>query len=250
MTPPHSQDTIPNAVLEAALREFTTKGFAETRVETIAAESGISKRMVHYYGGDKLAIYRATYDYVLDQVRPNLERLRSYSKVPVEALQHVVGVAHDSVADHPQAIRFIVQENLHPVLPLETTRDTLGQSPIVMQIDRVLLLGRDYGAFRTDVSALDIYIMVLSLASFPTLHQRTFGTLYNVKLNSSILSGQLREFAQDVVTGFLTSTPRREPGASYTTVPFDDQKTTVISDNIYDGEQEIMVEGVADDALE
>ncbi|MEJ5919334.1 MULTISPECIES: TetR family transcriptional regulator [unclassified Corynebacterium] len=228
-----SSDTIPQSVLDAALHEFTAKGYTEARLDAIASASGVSKRMLHYHCGDKMGLYRATYGYVLSLVRPSIESLRAPSEVPVEALQHVVGVVHDSFADHPIAVRFIIQENLHPILPLEESTGTLGHSPIVMEFDRILLLGRDFGAFRTDVSALDLYVMVLSLASFPTLHERTFHNLYNVELTSSMLSNQLREFAQDVVTGFLTSSPRREPGASYTLPSANTIPDTALSDDIY-----------------
>lgn len=215
MKSPGSADSIPHAVLVAALQEFTSKGYADARLDAIAAASGVSKRMLHYHCGDKMGLYRATYSYVLDLVRPAPEELRDRYEVPVEALQYGVGVVYDYFANNPLAVRFIIQENLHPVLPLEEAQGLGGQSPIVLEFDRILLLGRDFGAFRTDVSALDLYILVLSLASFPTLHQRTFQNLYGVEMTSTLLAGQFREFAQDTVTSLLTASPRRAPGSSY-----------------------------------
>ena len=218
MKSPGSSDAIPHAVLVAALQEFTAKGYADARLDAIAAASGVSKRMLHYHCGDKLGLYRATWAHVLETVRPDDDDLRPHSNVPVEALQHVVGVIYDYFSANPLAVRFIIQENLHPVLPLEGVTGLGGQSPIVLEFDRILLLGRDYGAFRTDISALDLYILVLSLATFPTLHQRTFENLYGIEMQSTVLSDKLREFAQDTVTSLLTSSPRNEPGSSYTSL--------------------------------
>ncbi|WP_048761272.1 TetR/AcrR family transcriptional regulator [Corynebacterium vitaeruminis] len=218
MKSPGSSDAIPHAVLVAALQEFTAKGYADARLDAIAAASGVSKRMLHYHCGDKMGLYRATWAHVLETVRPDDDDLRPHSNVPVEALQHVVGVIYDYFSANPLAVRFIIQENLHPVLPLEGVTGLGGQSPIVLEFDRILLLGRDYGAFRTDISALDLYILVLSLATFPTLHQRTFENLYGIEMQSTVLSDKLREFAQDTVTSLLTSSPRNEPGSSYTSL--------------------------------
>ena len=218
MKSPGSSDAIPHAVLVAALQEFTAKGYADARLDTIAASSGVSKRMLHYHCGDKMGLYRATWQHVLETVRPNDEAMRTHSTVPVEALQHVVGIIYDCFSANPLAVRFIIQENIHPVLPLEDTQGIGGQSPIVLEFDRILLLGRDYGAFRTDISALDLYILVLSLATFPTLHQRTFENLYGIEMTSTVLADKLREFAQDTVTSLLTSSPRNAPGSSYTSL--------------------------------
>ena len=218
MKSPGSADAIPHAVMAAALEEFTAKGYADARLDTIASSSGVSKRMLHYHCGDKMGLYRATWEHVLEKVRPRDEDLRTNSNVPVEALQHVVGVIYDYFSANPLAVRFIIQENLHPVLPLEEARGIGGQSPIVLEFDRILLLGRDYGAFRTDISALDLYILVLSLATFPTLHQRTFENLYGIEMTSTVLADQLREFAQDTVTSLLTASPRNAPGSSYTSL--------------------------------
>lgn len=234
MKSPGSSDAIPQDVLVAALQEFTTKGYTDARLDAIATASGVSKRMLHYHCGDKLGLYRATYGYVLDQVRPDPESLRSHTNVPVDALQYVVGVIYDYFAHNPLPVRFIIQENLHPVLPLEESQGLAGQSPIVLEFDRILLHGRDYGAFRTDISALDLYILVLSIATFPTLHQRTFQNLYGIEMASTVLSDKLREFAQDTTTSLLTAQPRHAPGSSYTSLLAEHtEKDTPFGDEVY-----------------
>ena len=43
-----------HAVMAAALEEFTAKGYADARLDTIASSSGVSKRMLHYHCGDKI----------------------------------------------------------------------------------------------------------------------------------------------------------------------------------------------------
>lgn len=45
-------------ILEAALREFATHGFAGARVDMIAKAASINKRMLYHYFGDKEALFR------------------------------------------------------------------------------------------------------------------------------------------------------------------------------------------------
>lgn len=241
-----NSEAIPHAVLEAALGEFTAKGYADARLDAISSASGVSKRMLHYHCGDKMGLYRSTIDYVIKLLRPSQEDLRIDSEVPVDVLRHVVGVIFDCFADNPSAVRFIVQENMHPVLPLEESASLAEQSPIVLEFDRVLLLGRDYGAFRTDVSALDIYYIVASMAQFPTLNERTFNNLYSLELTSETLTDRLREMARDAVTGFLTATTTWQHGTSYVTTTPRRKVEARLVDEVYGEDGPVDVEDRAD----
>ncbi|WP_298087493.1 TetR family transcriptional regulator [uncultured Corynebacterium sp.] len=231
-------DAIPHAVLEAALGEFTTKGYADARLDAISSSSGVSKRMLHYHCGDKMGLYRSTMNYVLSLLRPTRESLQFTDERPVDALRHVVGVVFDCFADHPMAVRFIAQENMHPVMPLEESGAMAEASPIVLAFDRVLLLGRDFGAFRTDVSAMDIYYIVASMAQFPTLNERTFHNLYSLELTSEVLIDRLREMARDAVTGFLTASNSWKHGASYVTTTPKRKIQPRLVDEVYADDQD------------
>jgi AcrR family transcriptional regulator len=45
-------------ILAAALREFAAKGFAGARVDEIACQAAINKRMLYHYFGDKEGLFR------------------------------------------------------------------------------------------------------------------------------------------------------------------------------------------------
>src|SRR5882762_3962727 len=45
-------------ILEAALAEFAAKGFAGARVDSIARDASINKRMLYHYFGDKEGLFR------------------------------------------------------------------------------------------------------------------------------------------------------------------------------------------------
>ena len=48
------------AILAAAVKEFTEKGYSGARIDSIAARAGANKRMIYHYFGDKEALYLAT----------------------------------------------------------------------------------------------------------------------------------------------------------------------------------------------
>src|SRR2546421_12081337 len=45
-------------ILEAAFNEFAAKGFAGARVDSIARDASINKRMLYHYFGDKEGLFR------------------------------------------------------------------------------------------------------------------------------------------------------------------------------------------------
>jgi AcrR family transcriptional regulator len=47
------------ALLDAALQEFSEKGFAGARVRDIAERAGVSKDLIAYHFGGKEGLYRA-----------------------------------------------------------------------------------------------------------------------------------------------------------------------------------------------
>jgi TetR/AcrR family transcriptional regulator len=54
-----------NAILNAALREFASKGFDETSTNVIAKESGISKPLMFHYINNKKDFFLFLYDYCM-----------------------------------------------------------------------------------------------------------------------------------------------------------------------------------------
>ena len=52
-----------NAILNAALKEFATKGYDEASTNVIAKESGISKGLMFHYVGSKENLFFLVYDY-------------------------------------------------------------------------------------------------------------------------------------------------------------------------------------------
>jgi len=88
-----------DAILNAALKEFATKGFDEASTNVIAKESGISKGLMFHYVNTKKDLFLFLYDYCTDMInkeyleimnfneRDIFERLRQSYLLQLELLQ-------------------------------------------------------------------------------------------------------------------------------------------------------------------
>jgi AcrR family transcriptional regulator len=88
-----------NAILNAALREFASKGFDDASTNVIAKESSISKPLMFHYVNNKKDFFLFLYDYCLDilnreyfeqidvQEKDIFERLRQTCLLKIEVMQ-------------------------------------------------------------------------------------------------------------------------------------------------------------------
>ena len=70
------------AILEAALDEFSARGFAAARLEDVAKRAGVAKGTIYLYFADKEALFQ---ELVRFQIGPVIERVRDGARQPAAA---------------------------------------------------------------------------------------------------------------------------------------------------------------------
>ena len=78
MAPPRTQaerrETTRNAVLESAIRLFGRKGFAETNLDEIASDAGVTIRPIYHYFDSKRGLFEAAKDVMEERVIETYQR--------------------------------------------------------------------------------------------------------------------------------------------------------------------------------
>ncbi len=96
-------------ILEAALGEFSKKGFSGATVERIAAEAGMSKSNLLYYFSSKEAIYKATLAHILEVWLAPLKTLDPDGE-PARELSAYIRQKIEMSAEFPEASRLFANE--------------------------------------------------------------------------------------------------------------------------------------------
>ncbi len=96
-------------ILDAALGEFSKKGFSGATVERIAADAGMSKSNLLYYFSSKEAIYNATLAHILDVWLAPLKTLDPEGD-PARELAGYIRQKIDMSAKYPEASRLFANE--------------------------------------------------------------------------------------------------------------------------------------------
>lgn len=200
-------------ILDTAIPELVRAGLdADTRA--IAVGAGLSP--AHTLLKDTTVLYDEALRYALRLLWPRPEDLDVERLVPAEAVRSLVRTAYRRHRAHPDAVRLIVTENISGRGHLEGRIDVLETSPVVLQIDRVLMRGQDFGAFRPGISAEDVYVLITSLCCFPASQGSMFHLLYGTDMDHSATVEGLENLACDAVLSFLTTSMPTTQGSSYT----------------------------------
>lgn len=191
--------------VDVAVHRFAQDGFAATKLEDIGREAGMSKRMIHYHFGDKRELYRQALIRAAWTFSPPQDFLERSYAVPVEGIRRFVDILYHRMVAHPDSIRLILRENLDPVLTEGEITSIRGEAEVLLQIERLLLMGQDVGAFRPGISATDVVVLIASLGFFRTGNSATLTEFGAINLMTPTNTEGMRRLIIDAVLTFLTS---------------------------------------------
>lgn len=97
-----------DVILNAALKEFATKGFDDASTNVIAKESGISKGLMFHYVNSKKDLFLFLYDYCTDMINKEYLDLVNFNEQDIfEKLRQSYLLQIDLLQKHPWIFDFI-----------------------------------------------------------------------------------------------------------------------------------------------
>ena len=193
------------AILAAATREFTDKGFGGARIDAIAAQARINKRMLYHYYGGKEALYLAVLEETYGAIRRAEAKLDLAHREPEEGLRDLVQFTFRYFLDHPEFLSLLGTENLHKAKFLKRSERILAiNSPLIDELRDVLERGAKKGVFRRDADPLDVYLTMAALGFFYLSNRWTLTTVFRRDLLAKDEIARWGEHISDVVLSSLT----------------------------------------------
>lgn len=94
-------------ILNAALKEFATKGFDDASTNVIAKESGISKGLMFHYVNSKKDLFLFLYDYCTDMINKDYLDLMNFNEKDIfERLRQSYLLQIELLQKHPWIFEF------------------------------------------------------------------------------------------------------------------------------------------------
>lgn len=229
-----STSPTPLEVTQTAMRMFANCGYADTKLEAVAKETGMTKRMIHYHFADKKGLYLRALHLALTQVAPPAEVLNRSYAAPVEGMRRFVDALYHAFLDNPDAVRLVIRENMDPVVEDDEAAQLPGANEVTLHVERLLLTGQDAGAFRPGVSALDVLILITSLCFFRVGTAVTAQNVGRMDVTNQRNVDGMRRLVVDAVLSFLTSNIPHSGYASYVELFSTADDEAAPQDGVYD----------------
>jgi len=96
------------ALLKAAFREVSEKGFSEVTLDDIARRAGVSKGITLYYFDSKEALFRELFGWLIDSIHARMREAVAAEKGPVEKVRALVALIFPSPSKNRAFFRAFV----------------------------------------------------------------------------------------------------------------------------------------------
>jgi AcrR family transcriptional regulator len=173
------------AILLAAMQEFSEKGLHGARVEEIAARTAVSKHMIYYYFGSKDGLYAAVLERVYADFRMAEGRANPDLSDPVAALAKLVGLNFDSHVDNPQRIRILMSENLDFGRHASQLDHSKQRELVLDTLGKILDAGEQMGVLRAGIDPLQLHLSISSLCFYYVSNAHTFSRAFSFDMTDS-----------------------------------------------------------------
>lgn len=150
-------------ILRAAEIKFAEKGIYGTRVDDIAKEANINKRMLYEYFGNKEDLYRAVLVEVYSRLSKEEMHLLSEDIDCIDAVKKIIGLYFNFLKNNPTYVNLILWENLNKGEYIEDINFTDIKDPAFALFGEVINRGKKEGVFRKEV---DTEQAILSLLTY------------------------------------------------------------------------------------
>ena len=191
------------AIMKAAIREFTEKGYGGARIDAIARRAGVNKRMLYHYFGNKEALYVAVLEGTYTAIRSAENRLRLSELDPVAAITDLVLFTWRYYRTHPEFLSLLNTENLHRAKFLKRSARIFElNSPLIERISEVLQHGVERDVFRSDTDPVKVYVSIAALGFFYLSNRWTLSAIFRRDLQAE---RELEDWGRHMVDVTLSS---------------------------------------------
>jgi len=192
------------SIIEAAIQEFSLKGFEGARVDEIALRAGVNKNLLYHHFGNKDGLFVAVLTHTYENIRTRQKDIQLRTLDPEAGMRRLVISTGKIWVQFPEFQRLLMSENL------AGGRHILGQpeisnlyNPLLDTIEQLLQHGRESGVFREDIDPIDLYISITSLTAHYVNNQHTFEAIFKQKLMTPQRVKQRLEHAAEMILRYL-----------------------------------------------
>ena len=167
-----------NKILDAAEKQFAEKGLAAARVDEIAENAGVNKRMVYAHFESKEGLYKTVLKIVYARIAQFEESIRHMEFIGADSIRIAIHLYFDFLMQNESFVRLLLWENLEYARNIEEG----SESTLFKGIENLIEKGKALGLVRDNID-LEQTIMSCNLfcfSAFSNVHTLSKMTGHNL----------------------------------------------------------------------
>lgn len=191
-------------ILQAAIAEFSAKGYSGARTEQIAKRARSNIRMLYAYFGGKDELYIHVLEAVLGQLRAHELTLDISTADPMSGILQMFDLFDGHFAAHPELRNLLAYENLNHAAHLKQSPQVPQMSmPVLTQMGLLLKRGEEQGVFRSGIDPLHLYVAMASLVYYSKSHAYVMSRMFQHDMLMPQWQQDHHEQTRQMLTAFL-----------------------------------------------
>ena len=173
-------------ILSAATRVFARYGYEGGSVEKISRSAKSVDRMIYYYFGSKEGLFIEVLENAYRRMNDAELKLKLDTSQPIDGLNRVIDFVLSYYRKNPEFITLLNTENLQRgkhIAKSERAREY--SSPAIAIISELLQNGIAQKLFRKDVSARNVYLLIVATAYFYMSNRFTLAAFLGENLQTT-----------------------------------------------------------------
>lgn len=166
-------------LLAASEHEFATKGLYGARIDNIATEAGVNKRMIYEYFGNKEELYKTVLNRAYHRLLEREVNVLSEKTSAKEAIYKTIHMYFEFLAQHETFVQLVLWENLNHAKYLKELNVQDIKEPTIELLHEIIKGGKQSGIFRQDLDADEVILSILTYTFSYFSNRYTMSILMN-----------------------------------------------------------------------
>ncbi len=196
-------DITKSKILAAAEAEFSLGGIFGARIDSIAKNAGVNKRMIYEHFVSKEGLYKTV-------LREVYSRLAEYERgyyvdgiSPDIAIANIVYGSFRFLESNPTFVRILMWENLNGASSLDSDDIYEIKNPTIEYIRKQISRGKAEGLFREDIDGEQIVISLMNFEFSYFSNMHTLSNILKTDLSDSAEISKRSAFVSDLILKYL-----------------------------------------------
>jgi len=190
-------------ILNAAEEQFAAKGFYGARIDEIAKQANINKRMIYEYFVNKEILYKKVLFNVYKRLEIAEYEILEQKVTGVDLIRNIISMYFDFLQNNPNFVSILMWENLNKAAYLNEMPSSEVERPTIKFIKEEIRKGKQAGIFKPtiDEEQAVISLIVVCFANFSNRY--TLSKLFAQNLADENLLKIRKQHTIDIMTAYM-----------------------------------------------